>query len=595
MRLAFFTPFAPVRSGISAYSAELLPSLAAAHEVDVYVEDAVWDHWARRATGRPPNLTRSGAVALRLPNAPAAVVTDATAGALPDAGDAGAGAAAAIGPETMSGAGSGPQATAALWRAHDFVPRHLRTPYDLIVYQLGNATCHEFMWPYLMRYPGLVVLHDGQLHHARAHALLRRNRKADYLAEFTYAHPDTPPDLAEFVIAGLQGPVYYMWPLVAAVVRRAHVVAVHNARLADDLREAFPEAAIDTIRMGVPAAPAIVDTPTIAAAPATPNGQPISSTPPIAAAATIVSGPTPHGAPGIARRQTGGASNGTIRFAAFGLVTPEKRIPQALRALAAIVAVAPGARLTLVGETTEHYDVRADAAALGIADRVDITGYVSDEELASHVAAADVCLCLRWPTARETSASWLRCLAAGKATIVNDLTHLVDVPTLDPRTWTLLHARTDAAAVERPPAIADAAAVGIDILDEDHSLALAMRRLARDTELRDSLGRAARRLWASNHTLSVMAEDYARAIARAVARPAPDPGPVITPAPGTGTEPAPIVGTASTPGLDTSRALGTATAPPARPAPPALPPHLLEDHTGHGRRLAAAFGLTLEW
>ncbi len=64
------------------------------------------------------------------------------------------------------------------------------------------------MWPYLMRYPGLVVLHDGQLHHARAHALLRRGRKRDYIAEFRDAHPDAPEDLAQFVIGGLQGPVY---------------------------------------------------------------------------------------------------------------------------------------------------------------------------------------------------------------------------------------------------------------------------------------------------------------------------------------------------------------------------------------------------
>src|SRR5688572_32684464 len=212
MRLAWFTPFAPVRSGISAYSAELLPLIADSHDVDVFVDDDVWTHWARQVAGKPPILTRSGAVSL------------------------------------------GPEATAAeprLWRAHDFVPQQLARPYDLVIYQLGNATCHEFMWPYLMRYPGLVVLHDGQLHHARAHALLRRGRKLDYIAEFRNAHPDAPEDLAQFVIGGLQGPVYYMWPLVSAVVRAARAVAVHNPRLADELREAFPEASVETIRMGV--------------------------------------------------------------------------------------------------------------------------------------------------------------------------------------------------------------------------------------------------------------------------------------------------------------------------------------------------------
>ena len=51
-------------------------------------------------------------------------------------------------------------------RAHDFIWTHLKQPYDLIVYQLGNSTLHEYIWPYLFRYPGLVVLHDARLHQA---------------------------------------------------------------------------------------------------------------------------------------------------------------------------------------------------------------------------------------------------------------------------------------------------------------------------------------------------------------------------------------------------------------------------------------------
>jgi glycosyltransferase involved in cell wall biosynthesis len=428
MRLAFFTPLAPVRSGISAYAAELLPWLAQSHDVDVYVEDEVFRAWqAHQLEGL---------------------------------------------------------ARVSVCRAHDFVSGQVLAPYDLIVYQLGNATCHDYMWPYLMRYPGLVVLHDGQLHHARARALLRRDRKADYRAEFRYAHPGANPDIAEFVIAGLQGPVYYIWPLVAAAVRRARLVAVHNPRLADELREAFPEVSIETLRMGVS---------------------------------------------DLGVTDTVAAQTERITFAAFGLVTPEKRIPQILRALAAISRVAPGARLRLIGGTAPHYDVRADAEAHGVADRVEITGYVPDDALGGELQRCDVCLCLRWPTTRETSASWLRCLAAGKATVINDLTHLVDIPTLDPRSWTVLDARVSADAAARRLRPDDAVAVSIDILDEDHSLELAMRRLATDAGLRASLGRAARRYFEAHHTLPRMAADYDRLLARAAALPAPDPAEIDLP------------------------------------------------------------------
>ena len=105
-----------------------------------------------------------------------------------------------------------------------------------------------------------------------------------------------------------------------------------------------------------------------------------------------------------------------ILLAAFGGVTPEKRIPQLLRALSDVAERRPNLHLMLVGNAAAHYDVVADARAWRVADRVHVTGYVADEALPDYLAASDLCACLRWPTNRETSASWLRCLAAGRTT-----------------------------------------------------------------------------------------------------------------------------------------------------------------------------------
>ena len=75
------------------------------------------------------------------------------------------------------------------------------------MYHLGNARCHDYMWGYLFRYPGLVVLHDAQVHQARAQSLLQRwkPRRDDYLAEFAANHPDAPDDLGLLFEAGLGG------------------------------------------------------------------------------------------------------------------------------------------------------------------------------------------------------------------------------------------------------------------------------------------------------------------------------------------------------------------------------------------------------
>jgi glycosyltransferase involved in cell wall biosynthesis len=358
--------------------------------------------------------------------------------------------------------------------AHEFVWLRRRRGYDLHVYQMGNAACHDYMWAYLFRYPGLVTLHDVQLHQARALFLTGRwlPRTDDYIAEVHANHPGTPSDLPYLVLARMGEKMYQHWPMVKLVIERARLAVVHNAWVADDLRDKYPGTDIRAIEMGVadPLSSRTAERPRVA------------TIPPDA-----------------------------VVVAAFGGVTPEKRIPQVLRAVAALAAQHPRLHLLLVGATAAHYDVIADAEANGIGDRVHVTGYVPDDRLADYLTGADVCACLRWPTNRETSASWLRCLAAGKPTIITELAHLQDVPTLDPRGWRLC----DAARERREPI-----AVSIDLLDEAQSLQLAVDRLVADHGLRKRLGGAARAWWHAHHRLEPMAASYAEIIqsARSAAR-----------------------------------------------------------------------------
>jgi hypothetical protein len=94
MRLAVFSPLPPVKSGIADYTAELLGHLGERHQVEVFV--ASRDELARWPAGR-----------------------------------------AAFTAQT----------------AHDFVWAAARTPFDLVVYQMGNAWCHDYIWPYLLPIP----------------------------------------------------------------------------------------------------------------------------------------------------------------------------------------------------------------------------------------------------------------------------------------------------------------------------------------------------------------------------------------------------------------------------------------------------------
>ena len=405
----------PSRTGVAAYSAEIISSLGSEHVIDVFVHQ---------------------------PGAPA-MVQNATARS-----------------------------------AHDFLWLNQLEPYDLTVYQLGNSSAHDYEWPYLFRFPGLVVLHDVHLHHARAASLLMSGRAGDYRAEFAANHPDVSPDMAEMAAAGFSTHLYYTWPMTRLVARASRLVAVHSSLLADALRNDAADGCVDVVHLA--------------------HGTRVDPE-----AAAIASSRL---------RARHGFAPQDVVFGVFGGLTAEKRIPQVLGAFAALLPYVPSARLVLVGQPAPYYDLQAEIDRRGVRDRVVVTHFVEDDGLFSeYVAGCDVSINLRWPTARELSGPWIRALGAGRPTITTDLAHTANVPSLDPRTWTMAQS----------PSAHEAVTVAIDLLDEDHSLRLAMRRLATDAELRERLGRAAAAYWEREHSISRMNSDYQRVIAAAQERPLP--------------------------------------------------------------------------
>jgi glycosyltransferase involved in cell wall biosynthesis len=428
VRLAWFTPWPSQPSGVAGRSAELVPLLAdRGHGIDVFVDEQRVQI-AATASADPPE---PGQVRLQ--------------------------------------------------SAHDFVWRQARHQYDLSVYQLGNSRVHEFIWPYVFRWPGLVVLHDARLHHARAAALLSKRRVDDYRAEFVWSHPDVSPDLAELATHGFRGVYYYQWPMIRAVMESATLIAAHSRGAVDALRHAWPDRRTEYVALG--------------------EGR----------AALDV------GASRAAFRARLGLSDAAVVFGVFGGLTESRRLPQILRAFAGLRSSAPDAQLLLAGAEDPLLDARALAQLAGVADAVRVLGPLDAATFDAAIAAVDVSINLRWPSALETSGPWLRAIAAGRPTILTDLPHLGQIRTLDPRTW---HIHAPVADLS-PDADAQAMAVAVDILDEDHSLRLAMRRLAADADLRRRLGAAARSYWEAEHTPGRMVDDYEHAITLAVGLPRP--------------------------------------------------------------------------
>ena len=71
--------------------------------------------------------------------------------------------------------------------AHDFVWQAAQGMYDLCVYELDDTVAHQYIWPYLLHYPGVLALRTSRLHDSRAQALAHQRRDADREAEMAFA------------------------------------------------------------------------------------------------------------------------------------------------------------------------------------------------------------------------------------------------------------------------------------------------------------------------------------------------------------------------------------------------------------------------
>ena len=301
MRIAFFSPLPPARSGIADYSAALLGPLRTMAEVDAFTDK-------------------------------------------PDRFDA--------------------------------------ARYDACIFQIGNNPYHAAAYEMAMEHPGIVVMHEANLHHLIAELTIRRGDWDAYLREVEYNGGRAALDYAlKYVRTLARGPDYDGIPMVKRLLERSRGAIVHSDFVGDALRSAGYEGPIARIWHGA------WDS-------------------------------EPQRMSGRARL---GLDEVTPLIGIFGFLKPYKRIAEALRAFRRLTRVEPRAKMILVGEM--HPDLRVD-----LDDNVRVTGYVPAEEMNLYLGACDVVLNLRYPTVGESSGTLLRALSMGVATVVSDVGSFREYP-----------------------------------------------------------------------------------------------------------------------------------------------------------------------
>jgi glycosyltransferase involved in cell wall biosynthesis len=327
-----------------------------------------------------------------------------------------------------------PPADASWLSGLDRLPWDAETPAGFIpLLHLGNNPYHLWVVRRLRRFGGLAVLHDTVLHHLLVEEAAADGDWQRFAEELGEAHGRSGSALAAGRRWGYGGRLdAFLFPARAVYLRHASAVVVHTHLAELEVAASCPRLPVRRVPLAV-------------AAPAKGNRK--------------------------AWRSRLGVREEELLLAHLGFLTPAKGLDVIVRALAALAVMDIGARLVVVGEGSEAGAFQSAVAAAGLGGRVQVWGYADGGELGGILAAADLGLVPRYPTAGETSAAALRFFAAGTPVAVAGYRQFLELP------------REAALRIAPGPAgVADLVRIAA--------------RLARDAGERAKAGAAARRAWA---------------------------------------------------------------------------------------------------
>jgi glycosyltransferase involved in cell wall biosynthesis len=182
------------------------------------------------------------------------------------------------------------------------------------------------------------------------------------------------------------------------------------------------------------------------------------------------------------RRQLGVGPDEVV-LATFGFLTPHKGVDSLLWAYARLVREHPQVRCFLVGEPAPELDLPGLLARLGLDGQVAVCGYLDLERFYGHIAACDIAVNLRYPSAGETSGTLVRLFGGGKAVVISNLLQFAEWP--------------DDICLKVDPGPG-----------KDAMLLYYLRRLIEEPDLRARLGANARRHIETHHALEESAQRY---------------------------------------------------------------------------------------
>jgi len=389
-RIAFFTPLPPLESGISDYSVDILNMLSKYFDIDVFIDDK-YDHKCTLSE----NIT--------------------------------------------------------VLNHRLFTNKS--NEYFNIIYQIGNSVFHIYMFQYVKKYAGTIVLHDYNLHlvaHCHSIALSK-----DYKLYEQYLTEDYPGwQVAEYLndLKTLaKEPDIYNMPLNGLITNYTKSIIVHSEYSKEKLLYKDICRNVQVIRHYAKIEERID--------------------------------------PAQVKEKYRYNENDII-IASFGHIHENKRSMPALKAFCRLAQKYENVLFLFAGKMDLALEkgFKSYVQKNNLTNKVKVTGYIDLDTFIDYIDLADICVNLRYPYNGETSGSLMRVLAKGKCIIVNDIGSFSEIP--------------NDCCIKLPSA---------GTLTEDEELDCihqALEKLVDNPELRETLSECARMYAEDNLNLENIAEQY---------------------------------------------------------------------------------------
>ncbi|MCT2195581.1 glycosyltransferase family 4 protein [Paenibacillus sp. p3-SID1389] len=340
-KIAFFSPLNPIRSGISDYSEDLLPELSKFYDIEVYVENGF--------QVENTNIIKNFVIR----------------------------------------------------EFSEFPRRYNEKQYSAVLYHMGNNyAAHKEIYEFILRYPGIVVLHDYSLHHFFAAKTLEQGNLDGYRDEMLYCHGKEGLDEANRFLNGEIGPIWennsLQFPLNLRILDHSAGIIVHSRFAKDLLRKQASYVPIEVVPI-----------------------------------------PAPH----ISKfedlekekkeaREELGIDQGDFVISSLGYANPTKRIDKIIEALSIIKSkqIIKKLKFYVVGEVSPSYGIKDLVKKYKLENQVVFTGYVDLKDFDKYISASDMCINLRYPTQGENSASLLKIMGHGKPVITTNIGSFAEFP-----------------------------------------------------------------------------------------------------------------------------------------------------------------------